>query len=93
MKKSECILLFILLISCQNAFSQVSQQWAAMYNGPADWFDQAKSIAVDNSGNVYVTGFSEVSPGTGNDYDYITIKTIFPGFNSGQHDITDQEIT
>jgi len=73
MEKRKRILLFFILILYQNTFSQVTQQWISMYNGPADGFDQANLIAYDNSGNVYVTGFSQFSPGT-NDYDYITIK-------------------
>lgn len=32
-------------------------QWAVRYNGPE--YDRAESMAVDNLGNVYVTGYSE----------------------------------
>lgn len=49
-------------------------QWVAYYNGPvsADSSrDVANSIAIDNSGNVYVTG---TSYGGATNYDYVTIK-------------------
>jgi uncharacterized delta-60 repeat protein len=46
-----------------------NQVWSAQYNGPAD--DVAVALALDPSGDVYVTGFGW---GAGTDYDYITIK-------------------
>jgi hypothetical protein len=47
------------------------QQWAARYDGPVHMYDFAPAIAVDLSGNVYVTG---TSTGTDTNGDYVTIK-------------------
>jgi uncharacterized delta-60 repeat protein len=51
--------------------SSGQQQWVARYDGPAHSLDTAMAIAVDGSGNVYVTGYS---PGSGMGVDYATVK-------------------
>jgi len=45
--------------------------WLRRYNGPADGHDEARGIALDSSGNVYVTGGSAAA---GSSWDYTTIK-------------------
>jgi uncharacterized delta-60 repeat protein len=45
------------------------QQWVARYNGPISEPDRATAIAVDASGNSYVTGYSQ-----GVDLDFATVK-------------------
>lgn len=49
-----------------------AQQWATEYNSPDANFDEARAIAVDASGNVYVTGYSQTLVLT--NYDYATVK-------------------
>jgi len=46
------------------------EQWSARYNGPENRNDNVSALAVDNAGNVYVTG----ATGNEGDPDYATVK-------------------
>ena len=62
-------LLLLPLISV--AQTRVKEKWAARYNGPGNTYDTAYALALDDLGNVYITGYSE---GSERKYDYATIK-------------------
>ena len=61
--------------------SSGTQQWVAWYNGPGS-LDIAYAIAVDASGDVYVTGQSE---GLGTSHDYATVKYNASGAEQWVH--------
>ena len=52
-------------------YSNGDTAWVRRYNGPANSSDYVFAIAVDGSGNVYVSGYSG---GSGTSQDYATIK-------------------
>jgi uncharacterized delta-60 repeat protein len=53
--------------------SSGAQQWVNVYNGTVSGNDEATDLVLDASGNVYITGYTEVS-NTPLNNDYITIK-------------------
>ena len=55
--------------------SSGTEQWVARYSGADADLDLARAVAVDNSGNVYVTGMTQPSNGSRTETsDYLTIK-------------------
>jgi len=46
--------------------------WTATYNNPLNRADWLSGLAIDNSSNCYIVGFSDL--GSGRDYDLVTIK-------------------
>ena len=60
------------LISISNLYTQVTQEWVALYNGNGNYFDIPNSITVDDSGYIYVTGESSIDSTINSDF--VTIK-------------------
>ncbi|UCG69912.1 MAG: SBBP repeat-containing protein, partial [Thermoplasmata archaeon] len=53
------------------ADAQYSEEWVARYNGPGNGHEETYDIALDSSGNIYITGMSS---GNGTGSDFVTIK-------------------
>jgi hypothetical protein len=70
MRKIFLITLFFSHFFALPLFAQTDTAWVRIYSGPYNW-DSATEIAVDNSGNVYVTGHSMRNDNT---MDYATLK-------------------
>ena len=64
-------LTFIFLTISYTSVAQVTQEWFATYNGPANLVDEVMDLTVDKDGNVYVTGISNSIPAN---EDFCTIK-------------------
>jgi uncharacterized delta-60 repeat protein len=94
--KSVLFILFSFLIQIQFVTASDNPLWISRYNGASNGIDEARSMAVDNTGNVYVTGRSQ---GLTSNYDFITIKynsngdtvwiKIFNGLGNSVDEATD----
>jgi len=69
MKHSTLVALSLLFVN--SLLAQIPVAWAQRYNAPPDNADEARSIALDGSGNVYVTGSAFNSSGN---LDMVTVK-------------------
>lgn len=78
MRNYAFLTIILVLVICTYVFGEAPpvQRWVARYNNPYDSYDAAKALAVDSSGNVYVTGESDGGPASS---DYVTIKYASDG--------------
>src|SRR5574341_1199708 len=72
LKLSKILFYFsFIFFSYLSAWSQMDTAWVRVHNGLGNGYDEAKALAVDDSGNVYVTGRSLGSIGLDN---FCTLK-------------------
>lgn len=65
------IIFIVSFLIQSNGISQINLHWNVRFNGSANYYDEGRSIVTDNSGNIYVTGFSY---SLGSFEDFTTIK-------------------
>jgi hypothetical protein len=64
-------IIFFITSPASSVQLEAKLEWDVYYAAPGLSIDEAYSIAVDNNGNVYVTGKSQ---GYGSGFDYLTLK-------------------
>ena len=64
--------LLLLIICSQTIFTQYNTSWIRTLDGPLNYWDECKKIAVDDSGNIFASGFTIV--GGGYISDFMTAK-------------------
>ena len=86
-------LLFLLILSAANLYSQPSEEWVRRYNGPGNSFDIVSDLILGNNNNVFVYGSSS---GKGSLYDFTIINydrdgnTKWVQYYNGPGNSTDQ---
>ncbi len=70
------IIKILLLILCvilpySKSFSQPQTEWVQRFNSPGNYNDYVTDMAIDKSGNVYLTGYVQVND---TDQNFVTIK-------------------
>ncbi|MBK7377584.1 MAG: SBBP repeat-containing protein [Ignavibacteriales bacterium] len=68
------IVLLAAFIFAINTFGQVVEEWVSRFNGVSNAVDEPTAMAVDDSGNVYITGRSTGVGSIVNPWDIVTIK-------------------
>lgn len=76
--KTVYALISLLLLSAAAMAQSVDSVWVKRFNSPLSGADQYPKIAIDDSGNVIITGRSYQGAGVGTGYDWMTVK-----YNSG----------
>src|SRR5574341_190918 len=70
MKMKKAIFFLSVFLSYVPVLAQVDTAWVRRYNGPGNDDDEATALSIDDSGDIYVTGYSW----SGTSFDYTTIK-------------------
>ena len=63
--------ILFLFISYGKSFSQPQTEWVQRFNSPGNYNDYVTDMAIDKSGNVYLTGYVQVND---TDQNFVTIK-------------------